>query len=417
MTKQDQDLLSKSTLSYEEMQYLASHTDPAIRCKLAQRQDLQPEILYFLAEDNHPDVRQQIALNPTTPRQADLLLAKDDVESVRLQLTEKIGKLAPETTTAERTKIQALTYEALVTLSRDQTVKVRQILSETLKDMIDAPSEIIVRLAKDVELVVAGPVLEFSPVLTDEDLLEIISTTSTQGAINAISKRQYVSDIVSDAVIARNEESAITDLLANTNAQIREDAIDMLVGQAGSIVPWHAPLAKRPQLSAKAARRMAHFLADNLLDHLRKREDLPDDVMAELADELKKRIDRESEAGDNEAETDPIEGLKAKHEAGELDEEYLAGLLDENQWLEVTSALAVLSGLRRVTVKKIISSQSGKGILALAWKSGLSAKMGENLQIKLAKMPISSLVRALADGSYPLTDDELEWHLELFGDD
>lgn len=412
MSDSGKKLLSKATLSYQEMQKLASHEDLAIRCKLAERTDLKPEILYFLAEDEEKEVRRRIAVNPTTPRQADLLLARDKEEEVRLQLTDKIANLAPDVSRDEQNKIQALTLEALRVLSRDQATKVRQILSEALKDVVDAPGEIIKHLAQDMELVVAGPVLQFSPVLTDDDLLEIITSSHCKGALNAISKRHKVSEIISDAVIATNEESAIADLLGNQSAQIREDTLDLLAERAEVITDWHAPLAQRPKLSPKAAKKMAHYLAENLLNSLQARTDLPADVLDVVKEQVKKRIEHDHPL---EEAPDPMEEVQALLDKGELDDMKIHDWLDNSQWIMVTSALALLAELPRVTVKKIIASQSAKGIMALSWKAGLSADLGEKLQFKLAKMPLSNLLKPTEKGGYPLTDDEMTWHLELFG--
>ncbi|WP_028879405.1 DUF2336 domain-containing protein [Terasakiella pusilla] len=412
MSDSGKKLVSKATLSYQEMQKLASHEDLLIRCQLAERHDLKPEILYFLAEDEEMEVRRRIAVNPTTPRQADLLLASDAEEEVRLQLTDKIANLAPDVSSDQQNKIQILTLEALRILSRDQATKVRQILSEALKDVVDAPGEIIKHLAQDMELVVAGPILQFSPVLSDEDLLEIITSSHCKGALNAISKRHKVSETISDAVIATNEESAIADLLGNQSAQIREDTLDMLAERAEAITNWHEPLLQRPKLSPKAAKKMAHYLAENLLNTLQARADLPADVINVVKEQVKKRIECDSPAEDA---PDPMDILRELKEKDELDEMKLHDWLDDSQWLMATSALAVLADLPRVTIKKIIASQSGKGIMALSWKAGLSAEMGEKLQFKLAKMPIPNLLKPAENGEYPLTEDELTWHLELFG--
>jgi hypothetical protein len=414
MVSNHKGLVKQATLSYDEMQELAGSADVQIRRELAQRQDLRPEVLYFLAEDSDMEVRRQIALNPTTPRQADLLLAKDSELGVRVDLTEKIAHLAPDTNADIRDKIQTMTYDALMVLSRDQAVKVRQILSETLKDVADAPPELIKKLARDMELVVCGPVLQFSPVLSDDDLLEIISSSHAKGALNAISKRTRVSEAVSEAVIAQNEESAIADLLGNESAQIREDTLDLLAQRAEHVISWHGPLVKRPKLSARVAKRMAHYLADHLLKTLEDRRDLPEDVIGHIKEVVKKRLDETSE--EDEENTDPLDDIQKMHDAGELDEDRVIDWMDENQWLHVQSALAVLSGLRRVVVKKIIASQSGKGMMALCWKAGISANLGESLQVKLAKIPVRDLLKATKDGKFPLTDEELEWHLELFGD-
>ncbi|MDV7341306.1 DUF2336 domain-containing protein [Terasakiella sp. A23] len=414
MSNADKRLVTKDTLSYAEMQKLASHENLAIRCQLAERQDLKPEILYFLAEDDNMEVRRRIAVNPTTPRQADLLLARDKDEAVRLELTEKIANLAPDVSAAEQSKIQTLTYDALKLLSQDQATKVRQILSETLKDVVDAPGDIIKHLARDMEVVVAGPVLQFSPVLTDDDLLEIIDSTHAKGALNAISKRESVSESISEAVIATNVESAIADLLSNNSAQIREDTLDMLAESAESVEAWHAPLTQRPKLSAKAANRMAHYLADNLLTTLQERKDLPDEVLDTVKEVVKQRID--ADEAEEEETVDPIDEVRELKEKGELTEERLGDWLDNSEWLYATSALAVMADMRRVTIKKVLASQSGKGLMALAWKAGLSAQMGESIQFKLAKVPVKNLLKATEDGNYPLDEDELSWHLELFGD-
>ena len=72
-----------------------------------------------------------------------------------------------------------------------------------------------------VELVVCAPVLERSPVLTDEDLLEIMSSTPVQGALSAISKRRNLSADLSDAIYNSADEDAIGVMLGNTSAQIQ----------------------------------------------------------------------------------------------------------------------------------------------------------------------------------------------------
>jgi len=416
MSDIDKRRVAKTDLTYEEMQTFASHKDSHIRCILAERLDLPPEILYFLAEDNDCEVRRLIALNPTTPRQADLLLARDVDTSVRCDLTEKIAQLAPDASATERSKIQDLTYDALSVLSRDQVTSVRQILSEALKDVVDAPGDIIRLLAKDMEVVVSGPVLQFSPVLTDEDLIEIISSRHSDAALNAISKRQSISESVSNAVIKTNEESAIADLLSNPTAQIREDTLDMLADRAQDVLTWHAPLSRRPKLSLHAAKRMAHYLADNLLKTMQERKDLPDDVISSLKEEVKKRIDGVDDPKDEEIEIDPIEEVRALHKDKKLNEELLCQWVDESNWIFVTSGLAVLSELRRVTVKKIVASQSGKGLMALTWKAGLSPQMGETIQFKVAKMPIPNILKMTEKNEFPLDDQELSWHLELFDD-
>ena len=195
----------KAVLDYEEAKKLARHKDVKVRKKLAQREDLPQEILYFLAEDKSAAVRQAIAQNVTAPKQADLLLCRDSDDDVRYGLAEKIGRLMPGLSPSELDKVHEVTHLVLEQLAHDQAVRVRRILSETLQDIAQAPPDIIKRLARDVELVVCAPVLAHSPLLTDEDLLEIIASAPVKGALSAISKRSGLSEDLSDAIIKAND--------------------------------------------------------------------------------------------------------------------------------------------------------------------------------------------------------------------
>jgi len=69
-------------------------------------------------------------------------------------------------------------------------------------------------------------VLEFLPVLTDDDLLDTISSDLLKGALSSIFRRAHVSEIVVDAVVDKDDTDAISELLANPNAQIREETLD-----------------------------------------------------------------------------------------------------------------------------------------------------------------------------------------------
>jgi len=82
-------------------------------------------------------------------------------------------------------RLRKMTYDVLDILVRDQVTRVRQVIAEALKDVADAPPDIIRLLAHDCEIVVAGPVLQYSPLLSDEDLLEIIGEVPIPGALAA----------------------------------------------------------------------------------------------------------------------------------------------------------------------------------------------------------------------------------------
>lgn len=201
--------MSGTSYSYEREKRLAADPDVTVRETIARSRQARPEILYYLASDVAASVRREIAANAHTPAQADLLLVRDPDVAVRADLARKVAALLPNLTEDEQSQARERVIELLSTLGRDTAVRVRRIVSETLKDVANAPADVIRRLAADVELVVAEPVLRWSPVLTDDDLIEIITGDPIPGAVTAIAQRAGVASKVADAIAALDDEAAI----------------------------------------------------------------------------------------------------------------------------------------------------------------------------------------------------------------
>lgn len=423
-----EEVVSADRLAYEDARDLARHPDPSIRQRLAARKDLRPEVLYYLAEDDCPEVRIEIVANDKTPAPAHQLLAHDTDERVRCDLAYKIARLTPELSAEEQSRLQQVTYEILEILARDQLVRVRQILAETLKDMTSAPQSVIKKLAMDIELCVAAPVLEFSPLLTDEDLLEIINCGPVQGSLSAISRRATVSAQVSDTIVDCDDIPAITRLLANPSAQIREETLDMLVERSAKIKEWQSPLTHRPHLPMKVARKLATFVANSLLGVLQARSDLDSETMREVALMVHRRLDApepqdhifngvasvhiDGDHGDGKALSDHVQQL---HAQGRLDEEAVSNALKERNTEFVTEALALKAAVSAQMIDKVVSAQSAKGITALAWKAGFSMRFAVKLQTGLARVGPRDIINAKNGIEYPLSEDEMEWLIEFFG--
>ncbi len=413
-------------IEYEEAKRLARHEDPEVRRKLAEREDVKPEILYYLAEDDDPDVRRLIASNSSAPRMADVMLATDADDSVRVGLASKISLLAPGLTSDEQDKVRRMAYDALEVLARDQVTKVRQVISETLKDVADAPPEVISRLARDAELVVCGPVLEYSPVLTDDELLDIIASDPVHGALSYISRRSAVVESVADALVSADDSAAIANLLANPSAQIREETLDRIIDRAPDEEDWHEPLARRPRLPARAAQRLARFVAKNLLELMTAREDLDPETVAAVREEVARRLaedapaeeaeEEEAEEEEAEPEVTALDIAREMHAGGTLTEDAVNEAMGENKREFVLAALSVLSNFPVGAVQKTMNTKSAKGVVALSWKAGLSPKIALEIQRRVAAIPHTQLVRPKDDGSFALTEDSMEWQLEFLRD-
>jgi uncharacterized protein (DUF2336 family) len=392
-------------VNYEQAKALSVDPDAKVRRSVAEQPDIRPEILFYLADDADSGVRRAVAQNKATPRQADLILTRDDDDSVRERLAAKMAQMVPEFAGEDREKIKALSHKVLETLARDHAVKVRQVVAEALKDSVQAPLAVIQKLARDIEIQVAGPILEYSPLLTDEDLLEIIAAGPIRGALNAIAKRRQLSDKLSDGVAVAAlanpgvESNTVRRLLQNQSAQIREETLDCILDQAGRVPAWHEPLVQRPTLPLNAIKRLAAFVSRSLLEALQQRPDLDPATAKDVAKAVQRRLEAEG----------------AAPEAPPVGENAIAAAIGAGKRDAVAAALARDSKLSAGVVSAILASKSAKAVTALAWRANLPMRQALQLQLRVAHIPPTAALNPRGGTDYPLTPAEMEWQLGLFG--
>ncbi len=444
------------SMAYEDQKRVAVDGNFEERRELAGRSDVRPEILYYLASDPDTEIRRNIARNHKTPRHADLLLAKDDKPEVRADVAGKIAEMTIELTDGQQDNVYRMTLEALEILARDQLLRVREILAETLKDSETAPVGVMERLALDDEITVARPVLENSPVLSDEFLLRVIASEPVQGALSAIARRVALGENVADAIVHNGDAEAIAELLGNESAQIREETLDRIVDQASGEPTWHKPLVHRPNLHAEAAIRLAEIVAAPVLAELGQRGDLDKETISAIKSVVLKRLDSDdlvpraqpkaSEAKGVEQsgaqkpssadkapqptkETPPAKApetstqdtaesivtkrVRQMYLDDDLTEHEISSALASGGLEFVSYAIALRSKTHMDVVSHAISMRNAKAIVALCWKADLSMRLATRIQMHLANIPPSDVLRATASDDYPLSKDEMRWQLEF----
>ena len=412
-------------VTYEQARDLLDHPDVEARRALANRADLEPEILFFLARDSDASIRRLVAANIATPEKASLLLAADDDADVRADLAQRLGRVVPGLDKTEADKTWRTVHQVLTLLVRDQLPRVRRVLADALKCVPDAPHDIINKLARDPESSVAIPVLEFSPVLTDEDLIDIIQSSPLTASLIAISKRVNVGEEVSNAIVGTADVDAIAALLNNQSAQIREATLDAIIDAAPVFPSWHEPLVHRRQLPGRAALRIATFVADTLLKQLAARQDFDSATIAALAHIVRQKLKREeggptlipdplSAALDPAALAAAMARASDLAKAGKLTNSALMKLAQDGLSSMSVAALAVKASVPVAAVAEVVRSASAKGMLAIAWAGDFTADQAEVLQLKIARVMPGQVIKPRSDGWFDATEAELEWQLNMF---
>jgi uncharacterized protein (DUF2336 family) len=382
----------------------------AAREELAARADATPEVLMFLAGEGHPAARRAVAANPASPPHANRLLAEDGDDEVRVELARKIGRLMPSLPQDGRSRMRALTIETLEKLAKDQLPRVRAVLSEEIKLLDCVPKRVVKQLARDVESV-SAPILEYSPLLSDADLIEIITTAQARHALKAIARRSPLGANVSEAIGSVLDEPSVAELLSNSSAEIRQRTLDKIIEHATKVRAWHLPLVLRSDLSQRAIRRIAGFVGASLIQRLTERHRLDEETQTVLNKQLRAHIESGDLDSGRESSSSEAERL---FRAGKLDDVFVESAAEAGRRETVITSLSLLAKVPAETARRIVQSGIAKAITALAWRAGLPMRVAFKIQTYVMHLPADELLPARGGVGFPLTEDEMRWHLGYF---
>lgn len=215
-------------------------------------------------------------------------LMADPSSTVRAQTTSKIAaqydRKHPRMTDAER----KIAEEIFRKLAQDAETRVREALAANLKTTADLPHDIALSLAKDVDSV-ALPVLKFSEVLTDDDLIAIVHSENADAKQVAIAQRENVSGAVADALIDTGNETAVARLVANEGAELSEDALGRVLSDYDESEAVSDSLARRSQLPASISEQLVAAMSEKLQDYLVSKHNLSTDAASNLILQTRER--------------------------------------------------------------------------------------------------------------------------------
>jgi len=379
------------------------------------------ELLDYLFDDQPPGPPP--AITPATPvstgaepppaaPQARLRERALQDASVRAAVAAKLARILPNLNGDRLVQVQLLVIRALELLARDQALLVRSALAGAIKDVACAPRDVCLSLARDVEQVVAEPILCSCLALTDADLRAIILEQPAAWAVSAIARRERVSAVVADAVYHSGNLEATTALINNPGAEISEPTLAQMVDDSMRRLEWQRALAGRPGLPVPMTLRLASFVNQSVLEFLRHRDDFDSVTAREIVAVARRRLDWL----DATVPGEPAEARARRLlQAGQLDDQPILDALSWGQLEFVHAALGLLAHLSPLLVERILRARSPRATTALAWRAGLAMRTAVQLQLSAAGIASRSLLNARGGSAYPLTETEMTWQLERFG--
>ena len=266
------------------------------------------------------------------------------------RITEMLFESAGSQTAADGDFFSEMMEELAFSLER----QVREELARKIAAEERAPHSLIVRLAHD-EIPVAQPILEQSPVLTEDDLIEISSNRS-QDHLLAITRRVEISMRLSAVLAERGNEDVVRSLIMNPHAKLSPDTIDLVAGRSKGCEGIQGALVARPDVP----REILLDLLDHVSTKIRKdiQERLTDTDEAYL-DEVVGTLKSDLEASRKSlacARIDELEGQNA------LNEGAILRFVRENQPMEFLLGLSRLFSIDIKFAGRIIGDRSGKAL-------------------------------------------------------
>ena len=239
--------------------------------------------------------------------------------------------------------------------------------------------ELALQLAKD-RPEVADPVIAASPALGEPELRHLLEVGSAEQRA-AVARRPGLAPRTAEAVADTGEPLALAALAANRAAELPSPVLRRLVEASRDTVALRAPLARRADLGAPLARRMAGWVGEDLRAELAGRFALDG---AETAPELA------GGPGDGPEDGADVRLVRKLEAAGQLKAGFLLRTLREGRLSLFRSGLAALGGFTAAEVSAALEADT-PDLLALA---GAAAGVDRS-----ALPTVLSLVRGLNGGA------------------
>jgi uncharacterized protein (DUF2336 family) len=285
---------------------------------------------------------------------------------------ETANKLATEFDSGELSPTERrLAGDILRLMARDAEVKVRQALAIHLKECAELPHDVAVHLARDVDTV-ALPILQFSQVLTDSDLVEIVRSQGSTKQL-AIARRPSVSSAVSEALVETGNQDVVANLIANKGAEISEQSLQDIIDNFGLESAVQGSLVQRANLPVTVAERLVTMVSDQWRDLLVSNYKLSGNVAANITRQSRERATIILSAG---AMRQDVEGLvRQLNEHKRLTPSIVLRSICMGDMNFFEAGMAELVGIPRLNASILIHDSGDLGFKALFEKAKLPAEL------------------------------------------
>lgn len=188
-------------------------------------------------------------------------------------------------------------HEVLRMMAADAAELVRRAMAVTLKNSDVLPRDVAMSLARDVDSI-ALPILNNSPVFTDEDLAEIVRVSPAVKQM-AVARRNVLGEGATAALVAHGSQDAVKTAVANDNALFSEEALRLACDRFAEAEGITAAIAFRKVLPLSIGEKLVDLVSEHVRQHLVDRHALSPETALHIAVGTRERatVDLVDQAG------------------------------------------------------------------------------------------------------------------------
>lgn len=261
---------------------------------------------------------------------------------------------------------RSLMREIMNRLTRDVEMAIRIALAERLADDTTVPTDLILMLADDT-IEVARPVILRSPLLTDEDMLRLISEHDSAHQ-EVIAARPHIGEPVTAALAKSNAETVLVTLVRNATAKLSGTTFDTLVEKSKAYVSLQEPITRRPDLPPPLAGKMCGWVSDALRTYIVQQFPIEPAKLDAALNHAEAAMNSEPPAPKPTPSESTNKLVEKLHTAGQLKAGFLLRVLHQGQIDLFDLAFARMLNLPLVSLRQNIYERSPKQV-ALACRA------------------------------------------------
>lgn len=325
-------------------------------------------------------------------------LAKEKSSTRRRQLLREVTDLFLEGS-GEYSRSEIANFDDVLCAVTDEVNEEDRVdLAKKMSNNTFAPKNLIGKLAHD-DIPVAQPILEHSPVLSENDLLSVIDQHG-QRHMSAITKRETISARVSDAIVDKGEDPVVADLLKNEGAETTRATMEKVVARAFSSEILQQPTVMRQDIPLDLLNELFFDVDKPCQDLILEKTARASPEEIAVFEELIAKNEYEPFESINDGPSAEKEIQKQKL-SGNLAEGDLVTFLLNSEMEKFRCAFACLTGLDTATATRITSDAIFESLVVACKASGF-------------ERGTFSTMMMLLDEDKDLTNDDMMVLLDLY---